>query len=411
MALDSMLAYVAGVGGGGDKADKPAPKELGDNVYILGHRYSHKNDGKEIGKAVTSMAWFTYRRGFPAIGRSPFTSDAGWGCMLRCGQMVVAEAMLRCRGGPLTSEPSRAARAEVRRAVLANFADVPPAVFSIHSIAIGGLKKMKRPVGEWFGPNCLAQVLREISRDVTAAATARGGAVHGVHSVPLATHVAMDSVLSIDEVLSTVSEGATAVSPPVDAAGPGPEAAAAAGAGAGAGAAATGSPEGWHPLLLLIPLRLGLEAMGERYFVPLQRMFTLPQCVGAAGGRPNAAFYFAGCRDELLLYLDPHMPTQPTVGAFNRDTSISSYTPSGLQSLHMSEADPSILLGFVCPTRASFDDFLERVAQLKTLHPDEPPLFSVVEKGMAAALGGGAADDDFSFGDDDDDGFEVINVP
>lgn len=50
----------------------------------------------EIQEAFESITWFTYRANFdkPLYGSTKI-SDAGWGCMLRTGQMMLCQALVR----------------------------------------------------------------------------------------------------------------------------------------------------------------------------------------------------------------------------------------------------------------------------------------------------------------------------
>lgn len=81
--------------------------------------------------------------------------------MLRTGQMVLSQALIRTRLGRNwrwkkdEDEPTREEYLDIVR----NFSDKRTATYSIHQIALMGACEGKN-VGEWFGPNTVAQVLK-----------------------------------------------------------------------------------------------------------------------------------------------------------------------------------------------------------------------------------------------------------
>ena len=54
----------------------------------------------------------------------------------------------------------------------------------------------------------------------------------------------------------------------------------------------------WKPVVLLMPVRYGLEKLTERYIGNLKELFKLPQFLGIAGGRPGRSLYFVACQGE-----------------------------------------------------------------------------------------------------------------
>lgn len=80
--------------------------------------------------------------------------------MLRCGQMVLAQALVNVHLGrnwvwePDTKDP-------VYLKLLKRFEDIRQAPFSIQQIALMGVSEGKN-VGQWFGPNTVAQVLKYV---------------------------------------------------------------------------------------------------------------------------------------------------------------------------------------------------------------------------------------------------------
>ena len=80
-------------------------------------------------------------------------------------------------------------------------------------------------------------------------------------------------------------------------------------------------------VLILVGLRLGLDGVNPIYYesikvgwketevmnnADLQSLFTFPQSVGIAGGRPSSSYYFVASQANSLFYLDPHF-TRPAI--------------------------------------------------------------------------------------------------
>lgn len=132
--------------------------------------------------------WFTYRRNFPKIEPSLFTTDLGWGCMLRTGQCLMAEALARFYFGRNwrlfqleDSEEESGAESKVDNdtnycynhlnhekikimkqfyiKILNQFIDQSKGEYSVHRLAIEGAK-IGTPIGQWFGPSIIGKVLK-----------------------------------------------------------------------------------------------------------------------------------------------------------------------------------------------------------------------------------------------------------
>lgn len=328
-------------------------------MWILGRKYSLLTEKNEILSDVASRLWFTYRKNFPAIGGTGPTSDTGWGCMLRCGQMIFAQALVCRHLGRDWRWTQQKRQPDSYLSVLHAFMDRKDSYYSIHQIAQMGVGEGKS-VGQWYGPNTVAQVLKKL-------------AVFDTWS-SLAVHIAMDNTVVMEEIRRLCRSShpcAGAATPP-----------------AGADWHCNGFPAStevtnrspWRPLVLLIPLRLGLTDINEAYVETLKHCFRMPQSLGVIGGKPNSAHYFIGYVGEELIYLDPHT-TQPAVEltdlCFIPDESFHCQHPPCRMSI--GELDPSIAVGFFCKTEEDFNDWCQQVRKLSLLG-GALPMFELVEQ-------------------------------
>ncbi|KAJ7494901.1 peptidase family C54-domain-containing protein [Mycena latifolia] len=194
--------------------------------------------------------------------------------------------------------------------LLSWFLDAPAAPFSVHRMALAG-KAAGKDVGMWFGPSAAAGAIRTL--------------VDAFPACGLGVSVATDGTLYQTEVFAASHSPAARAAlhhstGPASSHGHGHGHARSPGSSAhGHGHASSGhhaKPEtkawGDRPVLLLLGIRLGLDGVNPVYHETIKLLYTFPQSVGIAGGRPSSSYYFIGVQGDGLFYLDPHH-SRPTV--------------------------------------------------------------------------------------------------
>lgn len=308
--------------------------------HLLGKAYSSAADPLFV-EDFKSRLWMTYRNAYPPIKPSAYTSDVGWGCMLRSGQMILANALsLHSLGRDWRlphSSRGATSKSELERYVqiISWFLDSNTSPYSIHRIALLG-RQFDKDIGEWFGPSTIAQVLKILNASNIDAS--------------MSIYVATDGIVILNDIRQACVQ--------LD-------------------------DDGRRrrcSVLVLVPVRLGVDSLNPVYFESIKKSFAIPHSVGIAGGRPNSSLYFVGHEGDHLAYLDPHY-----MRATIEPKDASSYTMEDLESYHcptvrlvpVNTIDPSMVFGFYCKDEQEVDAFKLSTQQLCD---GRTPLFSIQEQ-------------------------------
>uniref|UniRef100_A0AAV2KI37 Cysteine protease n=1 Tax=Knipowitschia caucasica TaxID=637954 RepID=A0AAV2KI37_KNICA len=326
-------------------------------VIMLGKTYelTRPGDREHFRRSFSSIVWLTYRRGFPPLPGGGLSTDSGWGCMLRTGQMLLAQGLLLhlmppdwSWTAPLHSvkddmnlqdnNPSaRSAQSHsalrrqlslgslldrplegTHRRVVTWFADRPSAPFGVHRLVEVG-RTSGNKAGDWYGPSIVAHILRK--------------AVNKSPDLPnLSVYVAQDCTVYKEDV-SSLCEW------------PG-----------------SNSTTFWTSVILLVPVRLGGQELNPTYIPYVKKLLSLRCCIGIIGGKPKHSLFFVGYQEDYLLYLDPHY-CQPTVDVGKGDFPLESFHCKHPKKMPFSRMDPSCTIGFYAKDPNDFETLCKDVTE------------------------------------------------
>lgn len=346
-------------------------------IWLLGKCYhctkADQEENKPGMKAPNSMyerfirdfasrIWFTYRKDFPLLDSTFLSTDVGWGCMLRSGQMLLVQALLTHYLGRDWRWHSQQRTQEdiFHHQIIKFFGDQAgdECPFSIHKLVQIGAESGKRP-GDWYGPASVAFVLREAMEQASEANpilsnlclyVAQDCTVYKQDVIDLCTRTLHSSRRSsISRADSTSSEQSAQ------------------------GGAEPAVEEHWRSVIILVPVRLGGEVLNPIYVPCMQSMLAHDLCLGIMGGKPKHSLYFVGWQDDKMIHLDPHY-CQDYVDVRQRGFPLHSFHCLSAKKMPFSKMDPSCTVGFYCKTKADFYKFVREV-ELMVSPPKERGLY------------------------------------
>ncbi|XP_027163003.1 cysteine protease ATG4-like [Coffea eugenioides] len=298
----------------------------------------------------SSRILITYRKGFAPIGDSKYTSDASWGCMLRSSQMLVAQALLCHQLGRSWRKTVDQPMDQKYIKLLHMFGDSELSAYSIHNLLEAGKNYGLSP-GSWVGPYAMCRTWETLYRSKK----------HDTPDEDLSSVIAIyvvsgdedgerggAPVICIDDITTHCVE-------------------------------CSKGQVNWLPIILLVPLVLGLDKLNTRYLPLLGATFCFPQSLGILGGSPGASTYIIGLQDDNAFYLDPHEVQQVVdITRDNLEADTASYHSNILRHIRLDSLDPSLAIGFYCRDKSDFDDFCVRASELAN-RSNGAPLFTVTQ--------------------------------
>lgn len=296
----------------------------------------------------SSLIWLTYRKHFSQLANSNLTSDGGWGCMLRTGQMLLANAILvhMLKEGWRQSQRNTCYEKNYIYRMIVRFfndesSDYSP--FSLHELVRIG-ETIGKKVGDWYGPSTVSYTLRN--------------AVNGTSHPTLETfriYVARDCTIYKEDVMRICTKCKNCTNPSCQ-------------------------DKFWRSLLIMVPMRLGADSLNQIYTPCIESMLAHDMCVGIIGGRPKHSLYFVGFQGHKLIHLDPHY-LQEKVDMSGNDFLVDSFRCLYPKKMKFYRMDPSCAVGFYCRTKEDFDAFCNSIGDLLTppLQQSEYPIFSISE--------------------------------
>lgn len=354
---------------------------LDKTLNIFHKTYNAKTEEEQYKRKISSILYFSYRKNFQSIlnykTKQLFTSDCGWGCMIRSSQMILSKALYRLfcynekiklkKNTKLTYDDRLKCRTESLKYFLEipigqndfcvklikdylqqkslstensfKYSVIPP--FSIKTIcALGEI--YNKYAGEWFSDVTMPQIYSAINNTFDI--------------IPNCKIIHFQSII---EHKTIISECFNEVQP---------------------------SMEYFQEVLtfnnqqykfektgiIFVSVRLGINTISSEYHDAIKELFKCKYCIGIIGGKNSSAYYFIGFNQNHFFYLDPHYAQECT-----QKINLLTYCVNEVFQLSMNKMQTAFTVGFQF---RSLNEFKELIKVFKYESNKVFPIFSFTEQ-------------------------------
>jgi hypothetical protein len=122
-----------------------------------------------------------------------------------------------------------------------------------------------------------------------------------------------------------------------------------------------------NPCIVFVSFRLGLDKINKDYHEYITKIFDIPNNLGIIGGNFNSAHYFIGVANENLLYIDPHLNQKAWNDMKGFEQSIETYLNKKIYKLQIKNMSPAFTVGFYF---RNLKEYLDLTNYLNNIHND-----------------------------------------
>jgi cysteine protease ATG4 len=310
----------------------------GDKFIIFSKEFNNDNNIKTT-HFLMKIIYFSYRNNFNPISnnnkfRLTYTSDTGWGCMIRCGQMIMSRGLYKYLKKNNNLSSFKAIKETIKYFLdlpylneelpcsfekmkkILNDSKIIYAPFSFNNLSLFGNLCNKFP-GEWFSDVNMSYLFNKISFVFNL--------FDNLEILNFQTGFYLSGLL--EKCFNVLEDKNHQISNFYE--------------------FNDKKYEFKKSGIVFISVRIGIDFISKEYYENIRYLFKCKQCLGIIGGRTNSAYYFIGYNNEgNLLYLDPHI-TNDSVLDFDNESIYHNYLNKNIKSMNISNMSTAFTVGFI----------------------------------------------------------------